>query len=173
MWRVRCLWCCISTSHTKDLVNGHLHYPHDLDRPLNESAADKMRQYLTDYNNRPSHTIAFMPTIVSPSVSTQRICVPSIFTDSSGNWPFSCRGVQLVQSTFHVHRVAFSSQLKSKVGHILTKAAALRIMLNIDGSPIASRSHTHPSHTQNSRLLTSSLSLGVPGPRSTQCIRNA
>ena len=36
--------------------------------------------------------------------------------------------------------------------------------------PIPSRSHTHPSHTQNSRLLTSSLSLGVPVPCVTQCV---
>ena len=47
-------------------INGHLHYPHDLDRPLNEDD-DKIRQYLTDYNNRPSHVIAFMTTIVSTS----------------------------------------------------------------------------------------------------------
>ena len=82
-------------------------------------------------------------------------------------------GVQLAQTNFHFRRAAFSSQLKSKVGHILVKAAALRIMLNVDGAPIASRSHTHPSHTQNSRLLTSSLSLGVPVPRATQCMRGA
>jgi hypothetical protein len=34
-----------------------------------------------------------------------------------------------------------------------------------------SRSHTHPSHSQTSRLLTSSISLGFPVPRVTQCIR--
>ena len=82
------------------------------------------------------------------------------------------RADYIAQTNFHFRRVVFSSQLKSKVGHILVKAAALRIMLNIDGSPIASRSHTHPSHTQNSRLLTSSLSLGVPVPHTTQCIRD-
>ena len=49
---------------------------------------------------------------------------------------------------------------------ILTKAEVLQINLNIDDTLITSRSHIHPSHTQNSRLLTSSLSLGVPGPRS-------
>ncbi len=38
-------------------------------------------------------------------------------------------------------------------------------------SPIASSSHTHPSHSQTSRLLTLSLSLGVPVPRPTQCMR--
>jgi hypothetical protein len=55
------------------------------------------------------------------------------------------------------------------VGSTLAKAAALRINLNIDGAPITSRTHTHPSHSQTSRLLTSSLSLGVPVPRATQC----
>ena len=82
-------------------------------------------------------------------------------------------GDQLAQTNFHFCRAAFSSQLKSRVGNIFAKAAALRINLNIDGAPIDSRSHTHPSHTQNSRLLTSSLSLGVPGPRATQCMRDA
>jgi hypothetical protein len=71
---------------------------------------------------------------------------------------FTASGFQLAQSTsgqFHYRRAAFSSQLKSKVGNILVKAAALSITLNIDGSPITSRSHTHPSHSQTSRLLTS------------------
>ena len=63
--------------------------------------------------------------------------------------------------------------LKSRVGLILAKAAALRINLNLDGAPITSQSHTHPSHSQISRLLTSSLSLGVPVLRSTQCMRGA
>jgi hypothetical protein len=60
--------------------------------------------------------------------------------------------------------------LKSKSGNILDKEPVLRINLNLDGSPITSQSHTHPSYSQTSRLLTSSLSLGVPVPQSTQCI---
>ena len=79
-------------------------------------------------------------------------------------------GVQLAQTNHHFRRAAFSSKLKSKVGHILAKAAALRINLNIDRPPIASRSHTHPSHCQISLLLTSSSSLSVPVPRTTQCM---
>ena len=74
---------------------------------------------------------------------------------------------------FHFRRAAFSAQLKSKVGLALDKSAALRINLNLDGEPIASKSHTHPSHSQTSRLLTSSLSLGVPVPQPTQCVRGA
>ena len=46
----------------------------------------------------------------------------------------------------------------------------LTINLNIDGVSITSRTHTHPSHSQTSRLLTSSSSLGVPVPRATQCM---
>ena len=62
-------------------------------------------------------------------------------------------------------------QLRAKVGSTLAKAAALRVNLNLDGEPITSRTHTHPSHSQTSRLLTSSLFLGVPVPRTTQCMR--
>jgi hypothetical protein len=78
--------------------------------------------------------------------------------------------LSLDRGLFHFRRVAFSATLKAKVGSTLEKAADLRITLNIDGSPITSRTHTHPSQT--SRLLTSSLSLGVSVPRATQCIRD-
>jgi hypothetical protein len=54
-------------------------------------------------------------------------------------------------------RVAFSSMLKSKYGNILDKGDTLRITLHLDGSSITCQSHTHPSHSQTSRLLTSSL----------------
>ena len=57
-----------------------------------------------------------------------------------------------MKSTLHYRRVVFSSQVKSKVGNILVKTAALRINLSIDGVPTDSRSHTHPSHSQTSRL---------------------
>jgi hypothetical protein len=46
------------------------------------------------------------------------------------------------------------------------------VNLNIDETPISSRSHTHPSHSQTSRLLSHSLSLGILFPRSTcVCVR--
>ena len=86
---------------------------------------------IDDYNNRPSHRETDLLLVVS--------------------------GVQLSQTNLHFRHTVFSSQHKSKV-NILTKTVALRIILNIDGSPLVSRSHTHPSHTQNSRA--------------TQCIRD-
>ncbi len=48
-------------------INEHLHYPHDLDRSLNETVTDKIRRYHTDYNNRPSNTISFMSSVASSS----------------------------------------------------------------------------------------------------------
>jgi hypothetical protein len=88
---------------------------------------------------------------------------------------FEASGVQSAQSTsggfFHFRRAAFFPGLKRKVGLTLSKEADLRIVLNLDGAPIESKSHTHPSHSQTSRLLTSSLSLGLPVPRPTQCVR--
>ncbi len=87
---------------------------------------------------------------------------------------FAASGVQSTQSNtgafFHFLRAAFSSMLNSLVSSILAKPVDLRITLNLDGAPITSKSHTHPSHSQTSRLLTSFLSLGVPVPRPTQCM---
>ncbi len=157
-------------------LNGHLHYLNDLPGPLNEAVADKIRQYRADYNNRPSDAISFIPAIGSTAGRLHCECVCLLFLQTYRETDrfFAAWGVQLAQSNnmYHYRRVVFSSQLKSKVGQILAKAAALRINLNIDGAPIASRSHTHPSHSQTSRLLTSSLlwSLGVPVPHATQCM---
>jgi hypothetical protein len=88
---------------------------------------------------------------------------------------FTVSGVQSAQSNlgtsyFHFRRTVFSNQFESTDGLLLAKADVLRINLNLDGVTITSNSHTHPSHSQTSRLLTSSLSLGVPAPRPTQCM---
>ncbi len=82
---------------------------------------------------------------------------------------FSLRNITVEESTLSSAR--FLTQLKAKVDSSLVKAAAIRVNLNIDGAPITSRSHTHPSDSQASRLLTSSLSLGVPVPHTMECMR--
>ena len=73
------------------------------------------------------------------------------FADSSGNRPLFCSFTP-DQGQFRFRRAAFYSQLKSKVGNLLAKATALRINLNIDGAPIASRAHTPPLHLVCARL---------------------
>jgi hypothetical protein len=56
-------------SSSNPSLHGQLHYPSpaDIDRTLNEAAADKIRDYRADYNNRPSNGIAFMPAVASTS----------------------------------------------------------------------------------------------------------
>ena len=160
-------------------LNGHLKYPNNLDQSLNDAAADKLRKYRADYNNRPPSAVSFMPAIASTSGRLHSEFVRLLFLQAHRETDrfFAASGVQSAQSTsggfFHFRRAAFLSGLKSKVGLALAKSAALRILLNLDGAPIASKSHTHPSHSQTSRLLTSSLSLGLPVPRPTQCVRGA
>ena len=163
-----------------------LRYP-NLERSLNEAAADKIRKYRSDYTNNPPSdvsVVSFMSDIASTSGRLHSKFIRLLFLQTHRETGFfAVSGVQLSQSTsggfFHFRRAAFSSQLKAKCGNLLVKTAALRINLNLDGAPITSKSHTHPSskshthpwHSQTSRLLTSSLSLGVPVPRPTQCMR--
>jgi hypothetical protein len=117
-----------------------------------------------------------MTTIASTSVRLHSEFVRLLFLQSHRETDrfFTVSGVQSVESTsdqFHFRHAAFSVHLKSKVDLTLGKESDLRLNLNLDGEPITSKSHTHPSHSQTSRLLTSSLSLGVPVPRPTQCVR--
>ena len=159
-------------------LNGHLKYPNNLDQSLNDAAADKIRKYRADYNNNPPSVVSFMTaiTITSGRLHSEFVRLLFLQTHRETDRFFATSGVQLAQSTsgqYHFRRAAVSAQLKAKVGSTLAKAAALRINLNIDGAPITSRTHTHPSHSQTSRLLTSSLSLGVPVPRATQWMRGA
>jgi hypothetical protein len=156
-------------------INGHLHYPNDVDRSLNETPSNKIRIYHVDYNNNPPTSISFLSVIPSTSGRLHSEFGRLLFlqTHRETDRFFAVAGVQLPCSTsdqFHYRRTVFSSHLKSKIVNILVTTAALRITFNIDGVPLVSRSHTHPSHSQTSRLLTSSLSLGVPVPRTTQCM---
>ena len=86
---------------------------------------------------------------------------------------FEAHGRQLAQTnnldTFHFKRAAFYNGIKSKVGLVLAKAAALRITLNLDGAPIPSRAYPHTSHNTNSRLISTVLShhIHLPHAQST------
>jgi hypothetical protein len=166
-------------SSTDPSLNGHLKYPNNLDQSLNDAAADKIRKYRADYNNRPPSVVSFIPAIASTSGRLHSEFVRLLFFQAHRETDrfFAASGVQLAQTNpggqFHFRRAAFVTQLKSKVALSLTKAAVLRINLNLDGAPIASKSHTHPSHSQTPRLSTSSLCLGVPVPRPTQCVTGA
>ncbi len=162
-------------SNSDTSLNGHLHYPNDIDRSLNETVPDKIRKYHTDYHNNPPHDISFVPVIASTSgrLHSEFVCLLFLQSHRETNRFFTTPGVQLPQhdrGLFHFCHTTFSPPIKSEVDNSLTKAAGLHVNLNLDGAPITSKSHTQSSHSQTSRLLPSSLSLGVPVPRTTQCL---
>ncbi len=167
-------------SSANPALNGTLTHPNNIDESLNTPANDKIRKYRADYNNNPPNAVAFMPAIAGTNGRLHSEFIRLLFLQAHRETDrfFAASGFQSAQSNlessyFHFRRAAFSSLLKSRVGNIIAKASALRVNLNLDGAPIASSSHTHPSHSQTSRLLTSSLSLGVPVPRPTQCMGGA
>jgi hypothetical protein len=162
-------------SSSDPALNGHLRYPNNLDQSLNDTVTDKLSKYRADYNFNPSRGVVFMTTIASTSGRLHSEFIRILFLQSHRETDlfFAASGLLSAQSDrgfFHYLHEAFSSMFKSRVGNILVKVAVLRINLNLDGSSITSKSHTHPPHSQTSRLLTSSLSLGVPVPRPTQCM---
>ncbi len=140
-------------------LNGRLHYPNNIDKSLNETANDKIRKYGGDYNNNPPNTVAFIPVIVGTTGRFHSEFIRLLFLQAHRETDrfLAASGVQSVhhdRSFFHFLCAVFSSMLKSKCGNILVKVSVLRVNLNLDGTPIASNSHTHPSYSQTSRLLT-------------------
>jgi hypothetical protein len=123
----------------------------------------------------PPVTVSFMPATDSTSgrLNIEFVRLSFLHVHRETDRFFAASGVRLPytdRGMFHYLRVVFSVQLKSKVGLTLGKVTDLRITLNLDGVPIIFKSHTPPSHSQTSRLLVSSLSLGIPVPRATQCM---
>jgi hypothetical protein len=119
-------------SSTDPTLNWHLHYPNDLDKPLNEAAADKIRKYRADYNNNPPNAISFMPAIASTSGRLHNEFLRILFLQAHRETDrfFAASGVQLAQHDrggFHYRRAAFSSQLKAKTGSISAHSQALRL----------------------------------------------
>jgi hypothetical protein len=58
-------------SHFTLIINnnpdGHLHYPNDTDKSLNEATADKKRKYRPDYTKNPPSAVSLMSDIASTS----------------------------------------------------------------------------------------------------------
>jgi hypothetical protein len=120
----------------------------------NDAVADKVRKYRADYNNRPPSAVSLMPDVVSTSGRLHSEFVRLLFLQDPRETDhfFEGSGVLSTQSDcglYHYHRAAVSAQVKSKVGLALVKTEDLRITLNLDGSPIISRTHTHPSHSKH------------------------
>jgi hypothetical protein len=84
-------------SNSDPSLYGHLHYPNDLDGPLNEVVSDKILQYLTYYNNRPSKDISFMTDIPSTSgrLNCEYVLLLFLQVHRETDHSFATSGVQL------------------------------------------------------------------------------
>ena len=78
-------------------INGHLHYPNDIDRSQNETVTDKIRKYHADYNNNPPSSVAFMSTIASTSgrLHSEFVCLLFLQTHRETDLFFEASRVQL------------------------------------------------------------------------------
>ncbi len=81
-------------------INGHLHYPDDVDRSLNETDTDKNREYYVDYNNDPHNSISIMTDITSTSGRIHRESVRLLILQAHRETDrfFASSGVQFVYS---------------------------------------------------------------------------
>jgi hypothetical protein len=87
-------------SRSDPTLNGTLHYPNpnDIDMSLNDTAADKIRKYRTDYNNNPPNAISFMPASTSVRLHSEFIRNLLLQAHWENDRFFAASGVQSVQS---------------------------------------------------------------------------
>jgi hypothetical protein len=88
-------------------LNGHLLYPHDVDKSINETVTDKIRKYHTDYNNNPPSEVSLMSVIASTSGRLHSEFVRLLFLQAHRETDrfFATSGVQLEsKSRQHPHQ---------------------------------------------------------------------
>ena len=128
----------------------------ELDTPRVNSEAPIGLIKKTSTNN---NSTSFMPGVASTSGRLHCELLRLLFLQAHRETEEYCRffGVpaQTNQDSFRYKRAAFYSGIKGKVELIFAKAAALRININTDGSPVA-MGRTHITHTSHASHLLSS-----------------
>ena len=133
----------------------------------NQAAQRKVHKYRSAYAN--NHTISFIPAITSTSTRMHGEFLRLIFLqahrETEDYFRFTGVSAQPNQDLFRYRRAAFYSGLKSKVGLIAAKTAALRVNMNTDGCLLASHvASRFPPTSHAPSLLISSLSHNVRPP---------
>jgi len=129
--------------------NGQLCYPHDLNRTVREAAQKKVKKYQGTYAN--DHGISFLPAIASTTGRLDADFLRLLFWHAHReSEEFSRLTGQLAQpnpDAVHSKRAAFFNSLKSKIGHIVAKASAMRVNLNLSPAiPSPPRPRPNTSH---------------------------
>jgi hypothetical protein len=109
-------------------LNGHLHYPNDIDKSLNETISDKNRRYRSDYDKKKPTSVSCIPTVASTPRKLLGEVVRLLFLKAHRETDlfFATSGVHLAKhyrGLFHFLLSVFFEQLKNRVGLSLTKSA--------------------------------------------------
>ena len=101
----------------------------DIDRSINEAAADKIRKYRADYNNNPPSVVSFMPAIPSTSGRLHSEFIRLLFLQAHRETDrfFAASGVPPAQSTsggfFHFHHLDYNNNPPSVVSFMTSIAS--------------------------------------------------
>jgi len=118
-------------------------------RPLREAAQQKVLKFQNAYAN--DHSINFLPAIASTTGRIDAEFLRLLFwhahRESKEIFKLTGQLAETNQDSVFSKRVAFFNSLKSKVGHIMAKASALRVTMNLPPTiPSTSLSSTPNSH---------------------------
>jgi hypothetical protein len=102
-------------SNSDPSFNGHLHYPNDIDKSLNEDVVDKIRKHRADYNNNPPNSVSIITVICSTSgrLHCEFVTLSFLQDHRETDRFFATAGVQLPQhdrGLFHFRLVILQVQ---------------------------------------------------------------
>ena len=136
---------------------GKLRHPTSINKPLQEAARERPAKYLSDYAN--NRYISFLSAVFSTSgridAEFRRMLFFHAHRESEEFFRLTGQLAQPNQDYVFSKRAAFFNSLKNKVGHIMARASALRVNLNLQPSapslprPSARNKHAHHLYALN------------------------
>jgi hypothetical protein len=111
------------------------------------SSNPALNGYGAEYNNRRSKSISYMPDVASTSGRLYCEILRILFLQAHRETHrfFAGTGVETAQQNQdRFRRAAFTPSSNIRSATSLPRPLVLRINLNIDVAPVASRAHTHP-----------------------------
>ncbi len=140
-----------------------------MDRSLNEAVTDKIRKYHTDYNNNPPNATSFMSVVGSTSGRLHSEFVILLFYRIIGKLTvfLQFQEFSLCNPTVTTSTATTRCSPQSSNQNTTSSLSRWKFYYVTYNSKFRRRTYSFTIHSQTSRLLTSSLSLGVPVPRAT------
>ena len=129
--------------------NGELLHPGQPDKGLDQKAATKIAKYREVYRDH-RRQLDFLPAIASTSGRIHCELLRLLFLHAHRETTrffeiFDDGHAQPYTSRFTYRRAAFFNTLKSKIGLMVARAAALRTNINIDGRPLPTQKRRRTS----------------------------